>query len=163
MLNIISQVKHLLTLGNLNEIFLDGKKLESIDPVDRKFIKIFNVYKKGRILLRKRKMTLNYQKRLAKKKFFKVKKSESTNEFKEELPCAKQEPPQIYNEQPIIIKNNPNTQHEDLLLISHKLMEISNWNKFFIESTQKLQNYNFNSNLQMLRRHVDIVSKFLQK
>lgn len=45
-----------------------------MNPEDLKVVQIFNSYKKMKNKTRKRKMEINYKKRMAKKQFFKIKK-----------------------------------------------------------------------------------------
>ncbi len=140
---------------------MNTDKTDLIDPVDRKFIKIFNNYKKTRINFRKKKMTLNYQKRLAKKKFFKVKKLERHSavrdlqknpiqETLEKTPTNLRKPavPTVSTENPILL---------------NKVLEIVNMNRVFLNIFQRNMSFDFSRDLEIFKHHMAMVGKYFQK
>jgi hypothetical protein len=153
------------SLGNLTEIFLDDKSMSKINEVDLKIIQIFNSYKKNQFSFRKRKLKNLFKKRLAKKKFFKIKRPTEEKisiEEKPKLVAPKEQIPKI----PSNLNLNEQTNCTSLMdidscvrrCICKKLEDISLMNKLFITNFINL-NFEYESTMRSL--HTFLCYSFL--
>lgn len=168
----------------MNEIFVTPEKLPKISPLDLTIIEIFNSYKRMRISTRKNKLTFAYKKRLAKKKFFKIKKS-----IGERLVRTKEKKiEKVLNNEPIqeseidskkegnmeVDRNDKCTDcsipdektNSDFLEkenILKKINEIKNMNTWFLEQMNNNWDFNFEKSFLLAHYHLakyyEIVNK----
>lgn len=147
---------------SLNEIYLEGKR-DKMDPTDLRILEIFNSYKRARVTFRKKKLTQTYEKRMAKKKFFKIRRQDAikranslTTSTLTRPTCDEQARMEDTSEKsdPLPISSS------DLFSLQQRLLDMRNINSLFLTNIQMSNCYDYDSNLFAIQMHLKKLSDF---
>jgi hypothetical protein len=142
-------------------------KEDTLSPHERRIIDIFNSYKKGRLSTRNRKLNLIHQKRLLKKKFFEVKKSQDTtmihtqeNEIREnQQNLSKHLEPTLVDS----VENSPRSAFPQSLQFLRNIQEISKSNLIFFSALENNKTFNYESDVRILKSLLNQMKGYFTK